>query len=322
MIKYMGRSAKILGTSKYIPEKIVTNKDLEKIVDTNDEWIVERTGIKKRHFALEGEKCSDLAYRAAVLALEDSGLAADQIDMVLVGTNSPDTVFPSVSCKVQGMLGAVNAGAIDIQAGCTGSLTALSVAASGIASGIWDKVLVIGAEVFKDIIDWTDRGTCILFGDGAGACVLGVSDSEAVGFKSTRLLAEGTSHGLLTLECDENHVTPVVKMKGNEVFRFVNTVMPKFIKKFCEDSDVKPEDIDFWVFHQANTRIIDGVFKRLNVSQDKTLINLPEYGNTSAASLMITPHEAGEAGRIKSGDKICFVAFGAGMTLGALLYEA
>jgi len=321
MIKYIGRSSKILGTSKYIPEKIVTNKDLEKIVDTNDEWIVERTGIKKRHVAMEGEKCSDLAYRAALLALEDSGLAADQLDMILVGTNSPDTLFPSVSCKVQGRLGAVNAGAIDIQAGCTGSLTALSVAASGVASGIWDRVLVIGAEVFKDIIDWSDRGTCILFGDGAGACVVGVSEL-AGGFKSTRLLADGTGHEMLRLECDENHATPVVKMKGNEVFRFVNTVMPKFIKKFCEDSDVRPEDIDFWIFHQANTRIIDGVFKRLNVSQDKTLINVAEYGNTSAASLMITLHEAIELGKIKSGDKVCFVAFGAGMTLGALLYEA
>jgi 3-oxoacyl-[acyl-carrier-protein] synthase-3 len=321
MIKYIGRSSKILGTSKYIPEKIVTNKDLEKIVETNDEWIVERTGIRKRHFALEGQKCSDLAYGAALLALEDAGVSADQIDMVLVGTNSPDTVFPSVSCKVQGMIGAVNAGAIDIQAGCTGSLTALSVAASGIASGIWDRVLVIGAEVFKDIIDWNDRGTCILFGDGAGACVVAVSESPG-GFKSTRLLADGKNHEMLRLECDDNHATPVVKMNGSEVFKFVNTVMPKFIKKFCEESDVKVEDIDFWVFHQANTRIIDGVFKRLKVSQDKTLINVAEYGNTSAASLMITLHEAIESGKIKSGNKVCFVAFGAGMTLGALLYEA
>ncbi|MGD9665882.1 MAG: 3-oxoacyl-ACP synthase III family protein [Synergistaceae bacterium] len=321
MIKYIGRSAKILGTSKYIPEKIMTNKDFEKIVETNDQWIVERTGIRKRHFALDGEKCSDLAYRAALLALEDSGLTADQIDMILVGTNSPDTVFPSVSCKVQGKLGAVNAGAIDVQAGCTGSLTALSVAASGISSGIWDKVLVIGAEVFGDIIDWTDRGTCILFGDGAGACVISASEEKG-GFISTRLLADGTCHEMLRLESDENNITPVVKMKGNEIFKFVNTVMPKFIKGFCEDSGITPEDIDFWVFHQANTRIIDGVFKRLQVSQEKTLINLPDYGNTSAASLMITLHESIEAGKIKSGDKVCFVAFGAGMTLGVLLYEA
>ncbi|MGE4445164.1 MAG: 3-oxoacyl-ACP synthase III family protein [Synergistaceae bacterium] len=321
MIKYIGRSAKILGTGKYIPEKIMTNKDFEKIVETNDQWIVERTGIRKRHFALDGEKCSDLAYRAALLALEDSGLTADQIDMILVGTNSPDTVFPSVSCKVQGKLGAVNAGAIDVQAGCTGSLTALSVAASGISSGIWDKVLVIGAEVFGDIIDWTDRGTCILFGDGAGACVISASEEKG-GFISTRLLADGTCHEMLRLESDENNITPVVKMKGNEIFKFVNTVMPKFIKGFCEDSGITPEDIDFWVFHQANTRIIDGVFKRLQVSQEKTLINLPDYGNTSAASLMITLHESIEAGKIKSGDKVCFVAFGAGMTLGVLLYEA
>ncbi len=321
MIKYIGRKSKIMGTSKYIPEKIMTNKDFEKIVETSDEWIVERTGIKERHFAEDGEKCSDLAYKAALLALEDAGTAPEEIDMILVGTNSPDTVFPSVSCKVQGKLGAVRAGAMDIQAGCTGSLNALAVAASGISSGIWDKVLVIGAEVFKDIIDWTDRGTCILFGDGAGACVIGVSEGKER-FISTRLLAEGTGHEMLRLETDENNVTPVVKMKGNEVFRFVNTVMPKFIKNFCEESGVVPQDIDFWVFHQANTRIIDGVFKRLGVSQERTLINLPEYGNTSAASLMITLHEAIESGRIKSGDKVCFVAFGAGMTLGVLLYEA
>lgn len=321
MIKYIGRSTKILGTSKYIPEKIMTNKDFEKIVETNDQWIVERTGIKERHFASQDEKCSDLAYKAAVLALEHAGVDPEDIDMVLVGTNSPDTIFPSVSCKVQGRLGAVNAGAIDIQAGCTGSLTALSVAASGISCGIWDKVLVIGAEVFRDIVDWTDRGTCILFGDGAGACVIGVSEEKG-GFLSTRLLADGTGHEMLRLESDENNITPVVKMKGNEVFKFVNTVMPKFIKGFCEDSGITSEEIDFWIFHQANTRIIDGVFKRLHVSQEKTLINLPEYGNTSAASLMITLHEAMEAGRIKSGDKVCFVAFGAGMTLGVLLYEA
>jgi 3-oxoacyl-[acyl-carrier-protein] synthase III len=219
------------------------------------------------------------------------------------------------------MIGAVNAGAIDIQAGCTGSLTALSVAASGISSGIWDKVLVIGAEVFRDIIDWTDRGTCILFGDGAGACVVGAAEGDG-GFTSTRLLADGTGHEMIRLESDEDHIMPIVKMKGNEVFKFVNTVMPKFIKGFCQDSGLTPEEIDFWIFHQANTRIIDGVFKRLNVSQEKTLINLPEYGNTSAASLMITLHEAMGSGRIKDGDKVCFVAFGAGMTLGALLYQA
>ncbi len=205
MIKYIGRSAKILGTSKYIPEKVMTNKDFEKIVETNDQWIVERTGIKKRHFAAEDEKCSDLAYKSALLALEDAGISPEEIDMVIVGTNSPDTIFPSVSCKVQGRLGAVNAGAIDVQAGCTGSLTALSVAASGISSGIWDKVLVIGAEVFREIIDWTDRGTCILFGDGAGACVIGVSDSEG-GF-TTRLLADGTGHEMLALREMKNNMS-------------------------------------------------------------------------------------------------------------------
>lgn len=321
MTSFCGRPAGIAGTGMYIPEKIMTNSDFEKIVETNDKWILERTGISQRHYAADDEKCSDLAYNAAVAALQDAAMKAEDIDMVLVGTNSSETVFPSVSCKVQGRLGAVNAGAIDVLAGCTGSLSALSLAVSGIASGIWENVLVIGAESFNDIIDWTDRGTCILFGDGAGACV--VTSSKGHGkFTATQLLSDGTCHDMIKVEKDENHSSPVVKMKGNEVFKFVSTVMPKFIKGFCEDAGTTPEQVDFWIFHQANTRIIEGVFRRINVPMDRTLMNLQNYGNTSAASLMITFHEAMEKGLIKSGDKVCFVAFGAGMTLGALLYEA
>ena len=319
---FNGRPAKIAGTGIYIPDNIMTNADFEKILDTNDKWIFERTGIRERHFASQGEKCSDLAYNAAVAALKDADIKPEDIDMVLVGTNSPDMIFPSVSCVVQGRLGAVKAGAMDVLAGCTGSLSALSVAASGIASGIWNNVLVIGAESFRDIMDWTDRGTCILFGDGAGACVLTVSEGHER-FLATRLLAAGTKHDLIMLEKKgEKDPSLIVKMKGNEVFKFVNTEMPKFINDFCKDLKMKPDQVDFWIFHQANARIIDGVFKRLNVPVEKTYMNLEKYGNTSAASLMITLHEAIESGCIKSGDKVCFVAFGAGMTFGALIYEA
>jgi len=320
MSSFKGRPVKIAGTGKYIPDTVMTNADFEKILDTNDKWIFERTGIRKRHFASPDEKCSDLAYNAAVAALEDAGMKAEDIDMVLVGTNSPDMIFPSVSCIVQGRIGAAKAGAMDILAGCTGSLSAMSVAVSGIASGVWNNVLVIGAESFRNIMDWTDRSTCILFGDGAGACVLTVSDGDAR-FIGAKLLADGTKHDLITLEKGENETSESLKMKGNEVFKFVNTEMPKFIKSFCKELKMEPDKVDFWIFHQANARIIAGVFKRLNISVDKTYMNLEMYGNTSAASLMITLHEALDSGCIKKGDKVGFVAFGAGMTFGALIYE-
>ncbi len=321
MTLFSGRPVEIIGTGIYIPERVMTNVDFEKIIDTNDKWILERTGIRERHFAAADEKCSDLAYYAALEALKDAGIKPEDIDMVLVGTNSPDTIFPSVSCKVQGRIGAVRAGAIDIQAGCTGSLAALSVGISGIASGIWNKVLVIGAESFNDIIDWTDRSTCILFGDGAGACVLSVSDGKSR-FTATRLLADGTKSDLIELEKNEDGTRELLRMKGNEVFKFVNTELPKFIKGLCKDAEITPEQVDFWIFHQANLRIIEGVFRRLHIPIEKTLMNLEKYGNTSAASLLITLHEAMKSGCVNSGDTIGFAAFGTGMTFGALLYEA
>ncbi|MCE5201679.1 MAG: ketoacyl-ACP synthase III [Synergistaceae bacterium] len=317
-----GRFAMIAGTGKYIPERVMKNSDFEKFLDTNDKWIVERTGIKERHLAGEDEKCSDLAFNAAVFALKDSGLAPEELDMVIVGTCSPDSAFPSVASKVQGRLGAVNAGAFDVHAGCTGSLAAMSAGIAGIACGMWDNVLVIGAEVFRDILDWTDRGTCILFGDGAGACVLSVSSEKKGRFTASKLMSDGTKHNYITLEGENRDDPHKVRMKGNDVFRFVNTALPVFIKDFCQDAGLTPNQVDFWVLHQANTRIIEGVFKRIGVSTEKTLINLENYGNTSAASMMITLDEAMKSGRIRSGEKVAFVAFGAGMTLGALLYEA
>jgi 3-oxoacyl-[acyl-carrier-protein] synthase-3 len=317
-----GRPARIAGTGKYIPEKVMRNSDFEKILDTNDKWIVERTGIKERHFAAQGQKCSDLAYNAAILAIEDSGLTAEDIDMVLVGTNSPDSAFPSVASKVQGRLGAINAGAADIQAGCTGSLAAMSIGIAGIACGMWENVLVIGAEVFGDILDWTDRSTCILFGDGAGACVLSAARGETRGFIASKIVSDGTKHNYITLEDEDGSVVNKVRMRGNDVFKFVNTALPVFIKDFCKDAGITPEQVDFWVLHQANVRIIDSLFRRIGVPTEKTLVNLENYGNTSAASMMITLDEAMKSGRIRSGEKVAFVAFGAGMTLGALLYEA
>lgn len=317
-----GFPAKIAGTGKYLPSRIMLNSDFEKIVDTNDEWIVERTGIKSRHFAEKGQQCSDLAYFAGVEALKDAGISAADIDMVLVGTNSPESMFPSVASKVQDRIGAHSAGAMDIHAGCTASLSAMSVGVSGIATGIWKNVLVIGAEAFEDILDWTDRGTCILMGDGAGACVLTPSEEDGPCFVAADFKSDGSKHDILAYASAFEGAPKTFQMKGNEVFKYVNKELPPFIGNFCRDSGVEPEEVDFWVLHQANTRIIDAVFKRVGVSTDRTLLNLERYGNTSAASLMIALDESMKAGRIKSGEKVCFIAFGAGMTLGGMLYEA
>lgn len=322
MTIFNGRKAKISGTGKYVPEKIMRNEDFEKFLDTSDSWIQERTGIKERHFAADDERCSDLAYNAALAAITEAKVSPEKLDMIIVASNTPDSTFPSMACKVQGRLGAINAGAFDIQAGCVGGIAAMQTAVSGIVSGLWDTVLVVASEKFKDYIDWTDRSTCILFGDGAGACVLSLSEEGEGSFISSKISADGTKHDYLTSEPlnpgDPHHL----RMKGREVFKYVSINLPKFIINFCEESNIKPEDIDFWVLHQANTRIIAPVFNHIGVSIDKTLLNLDQYGNTSAASIMIALDESMKKGRIKRGEKICFVGFGAGMTLGALLYEA
>lgn len=322
MTIFHGRKAKISGTGIFIPEKIMENKDFEKFLDTSDSWIYERTGIKVRHFASDEERCSDLAYNAAVEAMKDAKITPDRLDMIIVASNTPDSTFPSMSCKVQGRLGAVNAGAFDLLAGCVGGVAAIQTAVAGIASGLWNNVLVIGTEKFKDYIDWTDRRTCILFGDGAGACVVSLSEEGEGSFISSKISADGTKHDLLTNEPEKPGDPHFLRMKGQDVFKYVSINLPKFIVTLCEESNVDPKDVDFWILHQANTRILDSVFKRIGVSVDKALYNLDRYGNTSAASVMIALDESMKNGHIKRGDKVCFVAFGAGMTLGGLLYEA
>ena len=322
MTLFKGYKAKIAGTGKYLPEKILTNFDFEKIVDTTNQWIVERTGIKERHFAADDEGTSILAWKAAEEALKDAKMDAADLDIVIVATNSPESLCPCAAAKVQGHIGAVNAGAYDVIAGCTGSLTAMLTAISGIASGMWKNALVIGAEDFAGILDWTDRSTCILFGDGAGACVLSRAEEGEPHFEAGELSADGTKFDLITFENEDCERHSKLKMKGSEVFKFVNRTLPPFIADFCTASGVTPQDIDFWVLHQANTRIIESLFKRLSVPMERTYSNLEKYGNTSAASLMITLDESLKAGKIKSGDKVILTSFGAGMTLGALLYNA
>jgi 3-oxoacyl-[acyl-carrier-protein] synthase-3 len=329
---FSGVPVSIKGTGMYVPEKVLTNHDLSNMVETSDEWIRERTGICRRHIAGDGELTSSVAEKAALSALENSGTAPHDLDMIIVATNSPDTLFPGVAPKVQGIIGADHAGAFDVQSGCTSGVYAISLAAGGIASGLWKKVLVIGAEVLSPIIDWTDRNTCILFGDGAGAMVLGMSEGEEGRFISSDLRSDGTKHDQITFagglvehpasaETLEKKLH-FVNMKGNDVFRFVNRIIPPFLHQFCLDSGMKPEDIAWWFFHQANQRIIERAAERLGISPEKVVINIDEYGNTSAASVFIALHEFLGAGRIQKGDKLLFTAFGAGMTYGGIIYEA
>lgn len=329
---FSGIPASIMGTGMYVPRKVITNEDISKIVDTSDEWIRERTGILRRHLAEKGELTSDGAERAGRDALADAGVDPEELDMVIVATNSPDTLFPGVAAKVQGRLGASRAGAFDVQSGCTGGVYAMALAASGVASGIWKKVLVIGAEVLSPLIDWTDRNTCILFGDGAGAMVIGAADDGEGRFISADLRSDGTKHdqiifpgGLVenpasaeTLEKGLHYVG----MRGNDVFRFVNRIIPPFLRQFCLDSGIEPEEIEWWFFHQANQRIIERAAERLGIQPEKVIINIDEYGNTSAASVFIALYEFLREGRVKKGERLLFTAFGAGMTYGGIIYEA
>lgn len=330
MALFKGRKVGLLGTGMYVPEKVLTNEDLTRMVNTSDEWITERSGIKERRIVEEGQLTSDLAFNAGKAALDNSGISPEELDMVIVATNTPDTVLPGVAPKVQNLLGAKNAGANDIQAGCTGCVYAMTIATAGIASGLWNKVLVIGAEALSPLIDWTDRGTCVLFGDGAGAAVLGPVE-EGRGIISASLKADGAGHDFIILpagaaEMPASHETieareHFIKMKGNEVFKFVNRKIPPFLREVCNDSSISFDEIACWIFHQANLRIINGVLKRLKVDPGKAFVNLQKYGNTSAASVFLALHEAREEGRVTKGDLVLLTSFGAGMTYGALILE-
>ncbi len=328
---FTGRKVALLGTGLFLPEKLLTNDDLSKMVETSDAWIRDRTGIKVRHIADDGQLTSELAAYAAQKALASAGIGADAVDMILVGTNSPDTIFPGVGPKVQAVLGASRAGACDVQAGCTGSVYALAMAVSGISSGLWRHVLVIGAEVLSPLLDWEDRNTCVLFGDGASAFLLGPAPEDKRGFIAADVRAEGEFHDLIsfpaglverpasseTVAAREHYV----KMKGNDVFKFVNRKLPPFLKSFLVESNLKPADVTNWIFHQANLRIIEGVLRRLDVDPAKAYVNLDHLGNTSAASVFIALHEAMEQGVLKGGDLVVMTSFGAGMTYGAIAFE-
>jgi len=316
----------IIGTGKYVPERILTNRELEQMVETNDEWIVSRTGIRERRIAAPDQATSDLAFHASQKALAAAGITAEELDMIIVATITPDMFFPSTACLLQDKLGAKKAAAFDLSAACSGFIYGLSTASSMIATGMYKHVLVVGAECLSRITDYTDRNTCILFGDGAGAVVLG-QVPEGRGFKSFELGADGSGGDLLNVRgggsrlpsTDEsiagrNHF---IYMAGSEVFKFAVRIMGGAAEEALRKAGVDKGEIDLLVPHQANIRIIQSALNKLNLPEEKCMINLDQYGNVSAGSIPIALAEAVEQGRVNEGDKLVLVGFGGGLTWGA-----
>ncbi len=318
--------SRIIGTGSYLPEKVLDNHDLEKMVDTSDEWIRERTGIAKRHIAAEDETTCDLAEQAARRALEAAGKTAADIDLIIVGTTTPDKVFPSTACLLQQRLDIHGCPAFDLQAVCTGFVYALSVADKFIRSGSHRCALVIGAETLSRIVDWTDRGTCVLFGDGAGAVVLEASDEP--GILSTHLHADGAYEALLHvpfgISSGYGAVTDgraFMQMRGNEVFRVAVNTLGRIVDETLAANGLEKSDIDWLVPHQANIRIIKATAKKLNMDMDHVVVTVAEHGNTSAASIPLALDHAVRAGKIQPGETLLMEAFGGGFTWGSALLK-
>ena len=315
--------SRILGTGSYLPARILTNADLEKLVDTNDQWIVERTGIRERHIAAEGEFTSDLAAHAARAALEVAGLVPDDIDLLLVATTTPDLVFPSTACIVQSKLGMTNGKpAFDLQAVCSGFVYALSVADQFIKTGAARHVLVIGAETLSRITDWNDRGNCILWGDGAGAVVLGASAEP--GIIATHIHADGRHKELLRTTTGPStglHEPALMRMEGNPVFKMAVNTLDRIVDETLEVNGLSKSDIDWLVPHQANIRIISATAKKLGMSMDNVVTTVAGHGNTSAASVPLAFDVAVRDGRIQRGQTVLMEAFGGGFTWGSALIK-
>jgi 3-oxoacyl-[acyl-carrier-protein] synthase-3 len=320
----------IIGTGSYLPERIITNSDLEKIVDTTDEWIVTRTGIRQRRIADKNTATSDLATKAAEEALKSSGLKAQDLDMIIVATVTPDMNFPSTACIVQKNIGAMNAAAFDLEAACSGFLYAMVMANQCIATGLYRCVMVIGAECLTKFVNWQDRNTCVLFGDGAGAAIISRVES-GYGLLAQCLGADGNSARLLTLEAGGSRQPASIEtvekqmhyihMDGSEVFKFAVRIMATMAEEVVKRAGLSKEDVDYLVPHQANIRIIEAARKRLNLPKNKVHINLDRYGNISAASIPVALDEAVRMGNIKKGDQVALVGFGAGLTWGACLMK-
>jgi 3-oxoacyl-[acyl-carrier-protein] synthase-3 len=320
--------AQIRGTGSAVPDKVLTNLDLEKMVETSDEWITTRTGIKQRHIAVEGEYTSTFATRAAERALQMAGIGPEELDLIVMATVTPDFPFPATACLVQNNLKAVNAAAFDIAAACSGFLYALSVVDNFIKSGSVKKALVIGAEVLSRIVDWTDRNSCVLFGDGAGAVVLEAEQGES-GILSTHIHSDGSYWELLHQPAcgNRNPATQksldeklmFLRMQGNEVFKLAVRAMEDAAHEALTANSLKTSDINLFIPHQANKRIIDAIGKRLGLNDDQLVVNLERFGNTSAASIPIALDESNRADKIKTGDILLMDSFGGGLTWASTL---
>ncbi|VAX09780.1 3-oxoacyl-[acyl-carrier-protein] synthase, KASIII [hydrothermal vent metagenome] len=318
--------ARITGTGGFLPEKVLTNHDLAEMVDTSDDWIVERTGISKRHVAAEGETTCDLAEQAARRAMQAAGKGAHDIDLVIVATTTPDQVFPSTACLLQQRLGIRGCAAFDIQAVCTGFIYALGTADNFIRAGSARCALVVGAETLSRIVDWTDRDTCVLFGDGAGAVV--VEASNEPGIISSHLHADGKYEGLLRVKAGVSNgfdklaeTGAFIEMRGNEVFKMAVTTLGRIVDETLNHNGMKKSDIDWLIPHQANIRIIQATARKLRMPMDHVVVTIDKHGNTSAASVPLALDEAVRSGRIKCGETILMEAFGGGFTWGSVLLK-
>jgi 3-oxoacyl-[acyl-carrier-protein] synthase-3 len=319
----MTRVSRIVGTGAYLPERVLTNDDLSKIVDTSDAWITERTGIKSRHIAAEGQTTSDLAYHAATKALEAAGMTAADIDLIVVATTTPDNTFPAAAVKVQQRLGMKRGAAFDIQAACSGFVFGLSVVDALIRTGGASNVLLIGAEVFSRILDWSDRTTCVLFGDGAGAVVLkgvdlknGLAESQVM---STHIHSDGRYYDYLYTDGGPSSTATVghIVMHGQAVFKQAVGKLAEVVEEALAANGLKTSEIDWFVPHQANRRIIEGTARKLGLEECKVVLTIDRHGNTSAASIPLALDEAARDGRIKPGHLVLMEAMGGGLTWGS-----
>ncbi len=321
---------KILSSGSYVPEKVLTNFDLEKMVETSDEWISTRTGIKERRIAAKDENTSDLAYKAALKAIEKAKISVDDIDLIILATISPDAPMPSTACYLQKKLKAFNAVAFDISAACSGFIYGVSIAKAFISSGMYKRILLVGVEALSRVTDWTDRNTCVLFGDGAGAMIFEASETEN-DIVSTYLGTDGTHTDILNIPAGGSAMPTTketveqrlhfVKMLGKEVFKVAVSKMALAVNKAQELVGLTDNDIDLYIPHQANIRIIEAVAKKAGVTKEKVYVNVHKYGNMSAATTIVALDEAYQEGRIKKGNLVELVAFGAGLTWGACILK-
>lgn len=324
------RKTKIAGTGSYVPERILTNADLEKMVETSDEWISTRTGIKERRIAAKGEAASDLAYCASKEALQAAGIKPEDLDMIIVATITPDMVFPATACILQQRLGVRDVPAFDLEAACSGFLYGISIASQFIGTGLYNNILVVAAETLSKIIDWEDRNTCVIFADGAGAAILQPSNNNSR-IISIYLGADGGGADLVGVPAGGSRMPAsfetvrnkqhYMKMKGNELFKRAVKIMVKAANISLKKGDLEYGDVDFFIPHQANIRIIKAVAKRINLNMDKVYVNLNKCGNMSAASIAVALDQAVREGKVKRGNKVLLTSFGGGLTWGSIVLE-